>query len=82
MAETPARRALIDQALAEYRKRLETELPDDRATLDEIETAVAQIQQEISRDLQRRLVTERTQTARDNRLPCACGRQARFRAYQ
>jgi hypothetical protein len=82
MPETPARQALIDQALAEYRKRLETELPTDSATLDEIETAVARIQQEISRDLQRRLVDERTQTARDNRLPCACGSHARFRDYQ
>jgi hypothetical protein len=82
MAETPARKALIDQALAEYRKRLETELPDDTATLDEIETAVARIQREISRDLQRRLVDERAQTARDNRLPCACGGQARFRDDQ
>jgi hypothetical protein len=82
MPETPARKALIDQALAEYRQRLETELPDDTATLDEIETAVAKIQQEISRDLQRRLVDERTQTARDNRLPCACGNHARFRDYQ
>jgi hypothetical protein len=82
MLETPARKALIDQALAEYRKRLEAELPADTATLDEIESAVARIQQEISRDLQRRLVEERTQTARDNRLPCACGSQARFRDYQ
>jgi hypothetical protein len=82
MAETPTRKALIEQALAEYRKRLETELPDDTATLDEIETAVAKIQQEISRDLQRRLVDERRQTARDNRLPCACGGHARFRDYQ
>lgn len=82
MAETPARKALIEQALAEYRKRLETELPDDTATLDEIESRVAQIQQEISRDLQRRLIEERTQTARDNRLPCGCGGQARFRDYQ
>ena len=82
MSDTSARKALIDQALAEYRQRLETELPDDRATLDEIETAVARIQQEISRDLQRRLVEERTQAARDNRLPCACGYSARFRAYQ
>ena len=82
MAQTPARKALIEQALAEYRKRLETELPDDTATLDEIETRVAQIQQEISRDLQRRLVDERTQTARDNRLPCACGGSARFRDVQ
>jgi uncharacterized protein UPF0236 len=82
MLETPARKALIDQALAEYRKRLEAELPADTATLDEIESAVARIQQEVSRDLQRRLVEERTQTARDNRLPCACGSQARFRDYQ
>lgn len=79
MSEAPARKALIDQALAEYRRRLETELPDDTATLDQIETAVAQIQQEISRDLQRRLIAERTQTARDNRVPCPCGHHARYR---
>lgn len=82
MPQTPARKALIEQALAEYRQRLETELPEDTATLDEIETAVARIQQEISRDLQRHLVDERTQTARDNRLPCACGSHARFRDSQ
>lgn len=82
MAQASARQALIDQALAEYRRRLETELPPDTATLDEIETAVARIQQEISRDLQRRLIAERTQTARDNRLPCACGQHARFRDLQ
>lgn len=82
MPPTASRQVLIDQALAEYRRRLETALPSDTATLDEIETAVARIQQEISRDLQRRLVEERTQTARDNRLPCVCGHHARYRDQQ
>jgi hypothetical protein len=82
MAGTPARKALIEQALDEYRRRLETELPDDAATLDEIESAVAKIQREISRDLQRRLVEERKQSARDNRVPCPCGAHARYRDEQ
>src|SRR3954451_5609614 len=54
LAATLARPALIEPALAEYRQRLETELPDDTAPLDEMETTVARIQQESSRDLQRR----------------------------
>jgi hypothetical protein len=79
---TPSRKALIDQALAEYRRRLETELPDETATLDEIEATIARLQREVSADLQRRLVDERTQQARENRLPCPCGGRARYRDRQ
>ena len=48
----PDRQALIDQTIARFRKLLEEQLPDDNATLDQIEQAIDKIGKGILPDLQ------------------------------
>jgi Uncharacterised protein family (UPF0236) len=79
MHSDPDRDALIDQALARLRKKLQDDLPSEEATLDEIEEAVDKIGTELMRDLQRRLVQQRAKKPRDNQSACACGTLARYR---
>ena len=79
----PALDALIETAVAETRAKMRRELAEldlEHATLDEIEEAVEQVGNELQRNLQRRLVAERTRGPRENRQACpACGGPARYR---
>jgi hypothetical protein len=80
MAQNPDREALIEAVLTELRRQLETELPADTATLDEIEAAVTRIGGKLRRDLQEQIVQRRSHGPRDNRAACpVCGHLARFR---
>src|SRR5947209_15260355 len=81
MPDDPSLETLVDAALAQLRERLLRELTEDPArqgTLDEIEAVVERLGQEFRRDLQRRLVEERTTGPRENTAPCACGQHARY----
>jgi uncharacterized protein UPF0236 len=78
----PDRQALIDHTLEKLRQQLEQKLPDDNATLDQIEAAVGQIKDEMARTLQQDLLHNRQKHARDNSLECACGGRARYKDQQ
>jgi hypothetical protein len=74
------RDALIDALLTDLRRQLEAELPADTASLDQIEEAVARLGDRFRRQLQQRIVTQRSRTPRDNRTACpTCGFAARYR---
>lgn len=82
MKPDPALEALIDTALAELREKMLQELSESTAshgTLDQIEEVVTRLGGEFRRNLQRRLVTERTRGPRDNTVECTCGERARYR---
>jgi hypothetical protein len=74
------RQALIEQMTKQFQKKLEQEIPDDNATLDQIEDAVDRIGKEILGALQERLANQRAQQPRQNQVDCTCGGRARFRA--
>jgi hypothetical protein len=80
MNPDPDRQAIIDQSVARYRKMLERQLPDDNATLEQIEDAIEEISKVVMPDLQERLVNERAKKARDNQVSCPCGGMARYRS--
>jgi hypothetical protein len=72
---------LVDAALRQLREQMLQELtegPARQGTLDEIEAVVERLGREFRRDLQRRLVEERTTGPRENRCRCACGQHARY----
>ena len=74
--------ALIEAHLQKLRARLKEQLPDEHATLDQIEEAVGRIGREMTQDLQRRLVDKRTKQARANQMECCCGARARYKGHQ
>ena len=78
----PDRQALIEHTLEKLRQQLENQLPDDNATLDQIEAAVGKIKEELGRSLQQGLVQNRAKQARNNTLECACGGRARYKGQQ
>lgn len=73
------RQVLIEQVLERFKKKLEQEMPDDHATLDQIEDAVDKIGKEVLRDLQEKLTNQRAKKPRNNQIDCACGGRARYR---
>jgi hypothetical protein len=82
MPPDPTVEALVDAALLELRERMLRELaegPLTEGTLDQIETLVERLGREFRRDLQRRILAERTSGPRDNTVPCGCGERARYR---
>jgi hypothetical protein len=79
MPPDPDRQALIEQITQRFRKQVEEHLPDDNATLDQIEEALDRIGKEVLSDLQQRLARKRATKARDNTIDCACGGRARYR---
>ena len=82
MPHDAQRQALIDQMTQRFRKTLERQMPDDNATLDEIEEAVDKIGNDILGDLQQRLTNHRVKKPRDNQIDCACGGRARYRQME
>lgn len=82
MPVDPEREALIEQMTELFRKKLEQEMPDDKATLDQIEDAVDKIGNDILGDLQKRLTHQRAKKPRDNQLDCVCGARARYRKME
>jgi hypothetical protein len=82
MKSNPDRQALIDQSVARYRKMLEQQLPDDNATLDQIEDAIEGIGKAVLPDLQQKLTNQRAKKPRDNQIDCACGKKARYRGLE
>jgi hypothetical protein len=56
MRPDPDRQALIDQMTECFRKQLEQNMPDDQATLDQIEDRLDKIGQGILGESQQRLV--------------------------
>jgi hypothetical protein len=91
-AKTPSRRnpmptdplleTIVDTALQQLREQMLRELtegPARQGTLDEIEAVVERLGEAFRRDLQRRLLEERTTGPRENTVPCACGQHARYR---
>ena len=79
---TPERDALIAEMLEKMRRQLQEQLPDETATLDQIEEAVGKIGREVSQDLQRRLVQQRSKQLRPPKTQCACGLPARYKGQQ
>ena len=82
MPTDPSLETMVDAALRQLREQMLRELtegPARQGTLDEIEAVVERLGQEFRRDLQRRLVQERTTGPRENTTPCACGQHARYR---
>ena len=79
---TPERDALIAELLEKMRQQLETSLPDDAATFDQIEDAAGQIGRALSQDVQRRLVQQRSRQPRPPQHDCTCGAQARYKGKQ
>ena len=79
MKNNPDRQALIESVMERFKKKLEQEMPDDNATLDQIEDAVDRIGKEILGDLQEKLTNQRAQKPRNNQIDCACGGRARYR---
>ena len=80
MIPDPDRQAIIDQSVARYRKMLERQLPDDNASLEQIEDAIEEISKVVMPDLQEKLVNKRAKKARDNQVACPCGGKARYRS--
>ena len=80
---TPERDALIAGLLEEMRRQLQEQLPDEQATLDQIEEAAGKIARQISQDVQRRLVAQRG--TKQPQLPatkCTCGAAVRYKGQQ
>lgn len=82
MKPDPDRQALIDQMTERFRKKLEEEYTDDNATLEQIEEAVERVGQDILPELQQKLANKRAKKARDNKIDCTCGSQARYRGME
>ena len=80
MNPDPDRQAIIDASVARYRKMLERQLPDDNATLEQIEDAIEEIGKGMLPDLQEKLVNKRGKKSRDNKIACPCGGRARYRS--
>src|SRR5436309_293476 len=80
MNADPDRQAIIDASVARYRKMLERQLPDDNATLEQIEDAIEEIGKGVLPDLQEKMVNKRAKKSRDNKTACPCGGTARYRS--
>src|SRR4030095_5846980 len=76
------RAALIAELLDNMRRQLEEQLPNDRATLDQIEDAAGKIGRKLSQDIQRKLVEERGKHDKTTKAACPCGRLARNKGEQ
>jgi len=71
---TPERDALIAGLLEKMRRQLQEQLPDEQATLDQIEQAAGKIARQISQDVQRRLVAQRgAKQPQPPATKCTCG---------
>src|SRR5204863_4133454 len=70
MPSSSDRDALIDALLADLKRKLQAELPDDTATLDQIEDAAHKIGGDLARELQRQIVHRRSRGPRDNQSAC------------
>ena len=79
---TPERDALISELLEKMRQQLQTSLPDDAATFDQIEDAAGKIGRALSQDVQRRLVEQRSRQPRPPKQDCTCGGLARYKGQQ
>jgi len=75
------REALIAELLDKMRRQLEEQLPDDRATLDQIEDAAGKIGRTLSQEIQRGLVQKRQQS-KTSKTVCECGRLVRNKGQQ
>lgn len=75
------RQRRIEELLARYRQLLEERLPQGPQTMDQIETTVEEIGQQIQRELQEQILEEQQEGPRENRAACpGCGQLARYRA--
>lgn len=80
MPSSSDRDALIDALLADLKRKLQAELPEDTATLDQIEDAAHKIGGDLARELQRQIVHRRSRAPRDNQSACPhCYHPARYR---
>jgi len=79
---TPERHALIADLLEKVRRQLQEQLPDQSATLDQIEEAAGQIGRQVSRDIQTGLIEQHGQQPRPPKTQCACGAAARYKGQQ
>jgi hypothetical protein len=81
-----SRDAFIAELQEQFRRQLEEQLPDDEATLDQIEEAAGKIGRQISQDVQRRLIEQRSKQERTSKalshVFCACGGLARYKGQQ
>ncbi len=71
MPANPDRDALIEKTLERLRKQMQLHLPDDNATLDQIEEAVDTIGRDVLAELQKQITHKRAKKARDNKIVCA-----------
>lgn len=74
--------ALISELVEKMRRQLREQLPNDRATLDEIEEAAGKIGRALSQDIQRRLVEERSKRTKPPKAACSCGLLTRYKGTQ
>ncbi len=80
---TPERNALITDLLEKMRRQLQEQLPEQSATLDQIEEAAGQIGRQMSQNIQKRLIEQcGQQQPRPPKTQCACGAAARYKGQQ
>lgn len=80
---TPSERdALIEELVRQYRQQLDAQLPNTPQTLDQIEDIAGRLGQEVSQDVQKRLVQKQAKTQKQKRQTCPCGAVARYKGYQ
>jgi hypothetical protein len=74
---------LIAELVAKMCREFQQQLLNDTTTLDEIEEATGKIGRQISQDLQRRLVEERSKKIKPIKSTCqSCGSRARYKGQQ
>jgi hypothetical protein len=78
----PEREALIAELVEKLRRELDTQLPEDNATLDEIEEAAGKIGRALSQDLQHQWVQRRHKQTKSPKIDCGCGGMARYKGCQ
>ena len=79
---TPERDALIADVLEKMRQELDAQLPEQPATLDQIEDVAGKIGRQLSQQVQNRLVQQHNKRARPPKIDCKCGAHARYKGQQ
>ena len=82
MSSTPERDALIEELVRQYRNQLDAQLPEGNRTLDQIEEIAGHLGENVSQEVQKRLVNKQTKRPRSKRQDCTCGQKARYKGRQ
>jgi hypothetical protein len=73
---------VIAQVLEQMRRQLQEQLPDDTATMDQIEDAAGKIGRQVSQEVQKRLLQKRNPPSPAPKQECTCGTVARYKGQQ